>query len=132
MIETHINEKDAKSQARRGELVLELACDFRPLTSDSRLSSSDRLILLTHYSPRFVGTQQVENDCDGGGIWYDCVHSVVEELEPVAIVQGHNHRWFGSTYEVQLANRKCLILNPGPSGCVFAVDTDSGSARSKI
>jgi Icc-related predicted phosphoesterase len=89
------------------------------------LTSQDRLILLTHYPPRFSNTEHVENDRDGGGVWYDCVKSVVELLEPIVVVQGHNHNWFRRTHLVQLNRRPVLILNPGPTGCVLTVELDA-------
>jgi Icc-related predicted phosphoesterase len=91
--------------------------------------SQDRVILLTHYPPRLVGTQVVENDRDGGGVWYDCVRALVEQLQPLAVVQGHNHRWFGATHRIRLASRQSLILNPGTAGCVLQIDLKKDSAE---
>ena len=105
------------------------ACESVLRQARRLLSRRDHLILLTHYPPRFPGTRDVPNDRDGCGVWYDCVRHLVEELKPVAIVQGHNHRWFGTSHRVALSNREILILNPGPTGCILEIDSASGEAR---
>lgn len=104
-------------------------CDSILRQAARMVFAEDRLILLTHYPPRFVGTQVVENDHDGGGIWYDCVRLLVDQLQPLAVVQGHNHRWVGAVHRVALTSKETLIVNPGPAGGVLEVDVVSGIAR---
>jgi Icc-related predicted phosphoesterase len=111
------------------ERDLEPVCQSVIRQAMSRVFSKDRLILLTHYPPRFAGTHEVPNDRYGGGVWYDCVRSVVELLEPIAVVQGHNHRWFGATHQIKLARRETLIVNPGTHGCVLEIDLEADGAR---
>lgn len=108
------------------EADLQRCCDD-VLRSGRRLAAADRIVLLMHYPPRVRGTNQVPSDCDGGGVWFDCVRSVAEELNVVAIVQGHMHKWFGQVHRVKMGAREVLIVNPGPTGCILEID-DKGAA----
>lgn len=94
-----------------------------------QLTSRDWLVLLTHYPPRYSHTHDVPNDQDGGGVWYDCVRQLADELNVVAVVQGHNHRWFGDTSYVAAANRRVLLTNPGPQGCRISIHSETGHAE---
>ena len=118
--------------ARYFELPLE--ADLRPVCrsvqrqADLKLGSADKLILLTHYPPRFSTLRDVPGDCDGGGIWYDCVREIVESLKPLAVVQGHVHKWFRSSHTIQVGGQNVLIVSPGPLGAVLMVDLDRNEA----
>jgi Icc-related predicted phosphoesterase len=109
------------------ERDLEPICQSVVRQAAQLIFGRDRVILLTHFPPRFRGLYDVPNDVDGAGIWFECVRSVVDLLEPIAVVQGHKHTWWGATHRVQLATRQCLILNPGPTGCVLEIDDDTGN-----
>ena len=94
------------------------------------LSGQDRLILLTHFPPRFRELYDVPNDFDGAAIWFDCVRSVVDRLEPIAVVQGHKHICGGRTTSRSTCDAlECLILNPGPTGMAARVDVEAGRAE---
>ena len=108
------------------ERDLKPACEMLLRQARRMLFENDRLVLLTHYPPRFRGTHEVPNDVDGGGVWYDCIREVVEALPTLAIVQGHNHRWFGDTHRVSVRGRELLIVNPGPRGCILKIDPEAG------
>jgi Icc-related predicted phosphoesterase len=67
----------------------------------------DSLILLTHYPPKLpeLPCEEVPRH------WvYRCVADLVDELEPIAVVQGHVHQWFGR----QWRREGMLIISPGP------------------
>ncbi len=113
---------------------LPLEADLRPICrsvqrqASLKLHSDDKLILLTHYPPRFASLRDVPGDCDGGGIWYDCVREVVELLKPVAVVQGHVHKWFQSSHTIPVGEQNVLIVSAGPLGAVLTIDLERGEA----
>lgn len=111
------------------EADLAKACDSVRRQALRLLSRDDRLILLSHYPPRFAGTREVVGDADGAGVWYDCIRRLVEELHPLAVVQGHVHKWFQTATTVDVDSRKVLTLSPGPSGAILTVDVHAGTAK---
>ena len=88
----------------------------------------DRLVLLTHYPARYTQVRTVEGDRDGAGVWYDCVRNVVEQLRPLAVVQGHVHRWARTSFTTVAGDGNVLVLFPGPGGAVLTVDVEAGAA----
>jgi Icc-related predicted phosphoesterase len=111
------------------EADLRKVCDVVLRQSRRLVMPNDRLVLLTHYPARYPGVQEVLNDRDGGGVWYDCVRGVIEELRPVVVVQGHVHRWARTSFTVRVENRDVLALFPGPAGAIVTVDVDEGTAE---
>jgi hypothetical protein len=63
--------------------------------------------------PARVGAQ-----ADGGS---ESLARFVEELKPILIVQGHEHRWAGLSGRTASA----LVINPSRAGMVVVVDTDA-------
>jgi Icc-related predicted phosphoesterase len=78
----------------------------------------DSLILLTHYPALLSGLFPASGDVEA----FACIRQLVEELAPVAVVQGHQHAWFGLSGYFQHSAGKTLVLNPGPRGTVLSVD----------
>jgi Icc-related predicted phosphoesterase len=80
----------------------------------------EKLILLTHYPPKLPELpcgQLSEN-------WtYRCVAELIDELQPIAVVQGHVHEWFGR----QWRRGSTLIVSPGPGAGVLCVGYGRGS-----
>jgi len=70
-----------------------------------------------------------EGDRDGAGVWYNCVRDVIEEFRPLAVVQGHVHRWAGTSFTAAVRDRQVLALFPGPTGAVITIDPEAGTAE---
>ncbi len=111
------------------EADLRSCCESLLRMARRLLMPQDRVVLLTHYPPRFPGTHDVPNDRDGAGVWYDCVRDLAQELRASVVIQGHNHQWFGEVHRLNLAYGQLLIVNPGPAGCSVAIDTQTGNAE---
>ena len=90
-----------------GESDLDSQCRDLIRMARREVMPGESLILLTHYPPKFP-----ELPCDEvPKNWtYRCVADLVEELEPIAVVQGHVHQWFGR----QWRRDNMLIVSPGP------------------
>jgi Icc-related predicted phosphoesterase len=120
----------------RGELYYELptesdlrsVCDAVERHSRRLVMPSDRLVLLTHYPPRLPGMREIERDVRDGGTWYDCVRELADAIRPVAIVQGHVHRWSGTSQTVEVAGRPVLVFHPGRHGGALLIDEGTGEA----
>lgn len=106
--------------------------DVAPLCDNIRrdaarsLKPSDRLILLTHYPALLRGLCPLAGYA-GGGI-LDGIRLLIENLKPIAVVQGHVHEWFGMSGVFDYAGGRSLIVNPGPQGALLDLDLASGSA----
>jgi Icc-related predicted phosphoesterase len=112
------------------EADLELVCDAVRRQARRKLMPRDRLVLLTHYPPRHPEFREVRGDRDGAGVWFDCVRRLVDELRPLAVVQGHVHRWFRTAHPVPGSwGATVLVVNPGPPGAIVTVDVDHGTAE---
>ena len=87
----------------------------------------DHIVLMTHYPPRLSEIFPSGEFSDPG--WYGCLRKLAEEVNAIAIIQGHNHRWHGLSGTFILAGRNCLALQPGPLGMRLAIDPECGVAR---
>ena len=93
------------------------------------IGTSDRVVLLTHYPAKLPGVY-LEHEASEGEA-FDCVRELIEELGPVAVIQGHVHEWFGQTHLLQMLSRSVLLVNPGPLGGILQIDMDKGDASYK-
>ena len=119
---------------RHFELPLE--SDLRPVCDAVRRQArrlvmpKARLVLLTHYPPRYPDFRTVPNDSPAAGVWFDAVRDLADDLRPVAVVQGHVHHWFGTSHPVLMDDgTTTLVVSPGPDGAELAVDVESGEVR---
>ncbi len=77
----------------------------------------EMVVLLTHYPPKFPGPPWDQTPKH----WtFTCIANFVDELKPIAVVQGHVHTWFGQ----QWRRDNTLIVNPGPRGGVLTISHD--------
>ena len=89
-----------------------------------RLSSHDRLILLTHYPPRLglpgdpeeVGRIFTLNDPADVSGTYLCIRQWIEEFRPALVVIGHIHEWAGRSCHLLHTGDHTLCLAPGSTG----------------
>jgi Icc-related predicted phosphoesterase len=109
-----------------GESDLETVCERvrRQVRREAR--QGDAIVLLTHYPPLLPGLfpprkGRTASAADGGSV---SIARLVDELKPVAIVQGHEHRWAG------LSGRHgaSLVICPHRTGMEMIVDTDMRAA----
>jgi len=107
-----------------GEANLERLCDDIRRQAARSVLPPDRLILLTHYPALARGLFPAAGYAVGGVL--DCIRRLIEELKPVAVVQGHVHEWFGTSAVLSHSWGSVLIVNPGPQGAVVCVDTQTG------
>jgi len=82
-----------------------------------KTTSKDRFILLTHY-PAYL--PELYNIRSKAGWFFDCVRSLIEEIKPILVVQGHAHELAGQDGIFFGKGFQSRIINPGPSG--LAVD----------
>jgi len=107
-----------------GESDLEKVCDSVRRQALRQVLPSDRLILLTHYPARVPGLFPLAGYAVEGVL--DCVRRLVEDLKPVAVVQGHVHEWFGTSATFEYAGGRSLLVNPGPSGAILKMVIETG------
>jgi len=107
-----------------GESDLEKVCDSIRRQALRQVMPSDRLILLTHYPAKVPGLFPVAGYAVGGVL--NCVRRIVEDLKPIAVVQGHVHEWFATSGTFNYAGGQSLIVNPCPRGAVLDVDAKTG------
>jgi Icc-related predicted phosphoesterase len=106
--------------------------DLKPICRDvlrlarRMIGTSDKVVLLTHYPANLPGVYSEHEASEGEA--FDCVRELIEELGPIAVIQGHVHEWFGQTHVVQMSGRPVLLVNPGPLGGVLQIDMDGGRA----
>jgi Icc-related predicted phosphoesterase len=92
-----------------GESDLQPQCNDLVRIARREVMPGESLILLTHYPPN-LGELPCEEVPKHGT--YRCVADLVEELRPIAVVQGHVHQWFGRQWRWE----GMLIVSPGPQG----------------
>jgi Icc-related predicted phosphoesterase len=90
----------------------------------------DRIVLLTHYPPLVPGLfpprrGRTAAAADGGSA---SIAALVQELQPLAIVQGHEHRWAGLVGRHQLPDHDVLIVNPARTGMAVIIDAEQKRA----
>lgn len=87
---------------------------------------STKTVVLTHYPPWLPSVYDYESNHEG---WmFDCIREFVEEIKPLAVVQGHVHDIFGRQFFYHGPGFDTLIVSPGPSGGALTVDTDTSLA----
>jgi Icc-related predicted phosphoesterase len=109
-----------------GETDLQPVCRDVLRSARRLIGTSDRIVLLTHYPAKFPAIYPAEEGPLGWA--FECVRELIEELRPIAVVQGHVHEWFGQTHTVEVSGRQVLLLHPGPLGGILRIDTDSSTA----
>lgn len=105
-----------------GEHEIALQCGGLMRQIRREVGLHDRLLLLTHYPPRLpeLPIESVPHE------WcYDCVANLVEEVRPIAVVQGHIHEWFGRQWR---RDDGTLLVSPGPTGGILSVSADGAVA----
>jgi Icc-related predicted phosphoesterase len=105
------------------ESDLETACERLRRQLLRVTNRSDLVILLTHYPPRVPGLFPMKPgavECAG----YEAISRLVQEVQPILIVQGHEHFWFGQVATIEFGERSTLVVNPGPRGMTVTVDLE--------
>lgn len=110
------------------ESDLRAACDDVERMARRLVMPRDRVVLLTHYPPRLPGMRSVDRDPPNGGLWYDCVRELAESLRPAAVVQGHVHKWAGTSQTVTLGGANVLVFHPESTGGILLVNASDGIA----
>jgi hypothetical protein len=54
---------------------------------------------------------------------------LIEDLRPLAVVQGHMHQWAWSSRQLSVGGRDVLLLNPGKKGALLTVDVEAATAE---
>jgi Icc-related predicted phosphoesterase len=110
------------------ESDLETVCDSVRRQLLRVTTSSDLVVLLTHYPTRIEGLFPLKPGAmQTAG--YDAVTRLVNEVRPSLIVQGHEHFWFGRAGNISFGARDALIVNPGPTGVVVDINVERGVAE---
>jgi Icc-related predicted phosphoesterase len=105
-----------------GESDLEPVCHDVYRRTIRKTRRTDRLVLLTHYPAHTP--ELFEPSSALAGWTFLCVRKLVEQLQPVAVVQGHVHEWFDTSGVLHLGNRNTFFLNPGPHGRTIRIHGD--------
>lgn len=100
------------------ESDLQPQCDALARQAGRELTPEDKLILLTHYPPKLP-----ELPCgDVPSSWtFTSIADLIDELQPVSVVQGHVHDWFAREWRRESGT---LIVSPGPTGRILAISED--------
>ncbi|HEY8750774.1 MAG TPA: metallophosphoesterase [Tepidisphaeraceae bacterium] len=109
-----------------GETDLQPVCHEVVRSARQLTGTSDRIVLLTHYPAKYPAIYPAEEGPLGWA--FDCVRELIEELRPIAVVQGHVHEWFGQTHAVEVSGCQVLLLHPGPLGGILQINAGSGDA----
>jgi len=104
-----------------GQSDLEPQCRDLLRSARRQIMPGERVILLTHYSPDLPDLPDLPAGEARADWMYRCVADLVEKLHPIAIVQGHVHRWFGRQWRRADGS---LIVSPGPIGGVLSIAGD--------
>jgi Icc-related predicted phosphoesterase len=104
-----------------GESDLEPICQMLIRQAMRRVTPNDSLVLLTHYPALLPGLFPLPGRTEG--VAFECIRRLIEQLAPIAVVQGHAHDWFGLSGYFSHTAGTTLVLNPGPRGAVLSVDT---------
>jgi Icc-related predicted phosphoesterase len=108
------------------EMDLKIICATLLRQTSRMLSDADRLVLLTHYPARIRSLFPFGFKSDG--LMFDCVRNLIQELHPIAVVQGHVHQWFGMQGIYEHDGQRSLLVNPGPTGAALEINLDTGLA----
>ena len=106
------------------ESDLEPGCEMILRQARRLVMPRDSLVLLTHYPALLPGIFPTSGGVDA----FVCIRRLIEELAPIAVVQGHAHEWFGLSGYFARASGRTLVLNPGPRGAVLSVDAAGRAA----
>ena len=109
------------------EIDLERVCDRLRTMAAAKLGPADRLVLLTHYPAEMPAVFSFRPRRSGW--WFACVRRLIDNLRPIAVVQGHIHQLEGHSAAYEVEGRSVLIAFPGPRGMKIAIDTEVPSAR---
>ncbi len=91
----------------------------------------DRVVVLSHYPVYAPGLFPDDSFNRLSDFCYRAVTGLVMTLEPVLVVQGHIHQWFGRTARMKLVGRRStLVVMPGPEGMVVTVGRGRATAPS--
>lgn len=108
------------------ESDLEPECEMIRRQARRCIMPSDSLVLVTHYPALLPDLFPWPHKTEG--LMFACIRRLIEQLGPLAVVQGHVHELFGLSGVFQHMSGKTLVLNPGPHGILLSVDTAARSA----
>ena len=57
---------------------------------------------------------------------YAAIGDLIAAVHPIAVIQGHDHEWFGAVRETSVDEFPCLAIHPGPRGMLLHVQTATG------
>jgi len=96
----------------------------------------DMTVVLTHYPPwrwdLYPGAR------DPNGWLFTCVREMVDEVKPMAVIQGHIHELFGKQFIYRSAldqsttagpDFSSLFVYPGPKGGTLSLDLEASTAN---
>jgi Icc-related predicted phosphoesterase len=105
------------------ESDLDQVCDDIRRQARRLILPDDNVVLLTHYPPMSPDIRDAREYAGQQGVWYQSVRTLVDELEPVLIVEGHNHLWANTSCEIRHSSgRASFVINPGRAGAIVELD----------
>lgn len=107
------------------EADLEVECN-RIRRAVHLLPAGHHFILLTHYPPHLP--ELAQRHSTPAGWMFRCIRALIDQLHPIAVVQGHLHEWAGESHTLAWQHCRCLIVNPGRQGATLAIDLQSATA----
>lgn len=87
----------------------------------------DKIIVLTHYPP--WSDSLYENRTRSEGWMFEQITALVDQVKPLALIQGHVHGLFGEQMIYEGDGFETLIVSPGPYGGVLTVDPAANTAE---
>jgi len=104
-------------------------CNSAKREFDFKAMPGDKVILLTHYIPWMRNVFVFNGNPEGWA--FECITDLVNEIKPLAIVQGHVHELFGLKAGYRQEEFRSLIVCPGPKGGILTIDTESSNVDFK-
>ncbi len=92
-----------------------------------RSMPGDSNIVLTHYPAWRQDLYPAARDPEG---WmFTCVRELIDEIKPMAVIQGHIHELFGNQFIYNGPDFKSLFVYPGPNGGTLSLDEENSRAE---
>ncbi|MGD0088563.1 MAG: metallophosphoesterase [Planctomycetota bacterium] len=108
------------------EYALNEVCKRVISRARSKMAAGDHCVVLTHYPAWLPSVFSPEGTSPDAG--YDCIRHLIEELNPLAAVQGHIHNLACSQGLYEHKGHRTVVAFPGPDGGQLAVDPEAATA----
>lgn len=92
-----------------------------------RSMPSDKVIILSHYP--FWSPTLYSFNSNPEGWMFQCIRELMDEIKPLAIIQGHVHELMGRQNIYTGPDYETLAVFPGPEGGTLSVDPETSVVK---